>query len=143
MALSLEDVLNCDDSKKVELEVPEWKGSVYIRVLPGDLLGEFQALAMRTKEDPRCYSEMVLLMCSFALCDEDGKRLVPKGKEGALAKKSGVALNRVFSAAIELNKIEDDAVDDLEKNSSAIHSDDSGSVSPSPSDTPSENSNDE
>jgi len=128
VGLSKDDILNCDDVDKVEIDVPEWNGKVHIRVLTGAQLGEFQALCMRAREDPKHYKDLLVCLASLSLCDESGNRLIPEGQRGALALKSGAALKRIFDAAIDLNKIDEDAVDELEKNSRADQNADSGSA---------------
>jgi len=113
--LSAKDILNCSDETLEKITVPEWGGDVYIRTLTGserdgwelyyqDQLSKTNNVNVRAK------------LAGLTLCDETGKRLFSDGQLAQLGAKSGKALDRVYSAAIALNKISEDEIKALEKN---------------------------
>src|SRR5688572_16771684 len=103
-----------DDLPRREIKIPEWGNkSVFIRTLSAGERDQFEASLTDRTTNIRA---RLAVMC---LCDEDGSPLFTQDKVEALAKKSGKALDRVFDAAIHLNKISKEDVEELEKNSPA------------------------
>ena len=58
----------------------------------------------------------MLLLCAATICDDQGVRMFTNKQVGDLSKKSGHALDRVFTVAQRVNKITDDEIEELEKN---------------------------
>lgn len=136
MALNREEILKANDLPAPErLEVPEWGGEVYVRVMTGVERDAWEAASMRMVGRGR-KREMVpklenarARLCAICLCDEKGDRLFSDQDVMALGKKSAAALDRVLTVAQRVNGITQADVDELEGNSGADQSGDSGSGS--------------
>ena len=109
------------------VEVPEWGGTAHVRVMSGKLRDRFEAEYSRDKSNIRAR------LATYTLCDEAGKLLFAENQVDQVGEFSGVALDRVFTAAIKINAIGAADVAELEKNSDAIPSDSSASGSPASS----------
>lgn len=108
MPLSKKQILEAKDIKTKELQVPEWDGSVYLRVISGADRDVFEQAFSEKKMD--AFRTRFLVM---TLCDSDGEKLFTADEVDALNKKSSVVLNRIFDAAWELNAFTPAAVESL------------------------------
>ncbi|MCC6797715.1 MAG: hypothetical protein IT366_21560 [Candidatus Hydrogenedentes bacterium] len=110
--LSKSDIANKQDARKWEtVDVPEWGGSVNVRVMTAN---ERDMLEVRFK-DQRIGSR-AYLACMLC-CDENGVDLFSDEDLPMLEKKSASSLNRIFEVALRLNGMTDEAVAEMEKNS--------------------------
>jgi hypothetical protein len=98
MGLSREAILAARRNRKpVRLEVPEWGGDVWVKVLSA----EDQAnLAEEGQEGSLSVPMKVLVAC---LCDEEGTRLFSDEDAAELAKEDAPVIMRVFSFAAKTN----------------------------------------
>ena len=107
--LSREDILGIDDLKREEVAVPEWGGSVYVRVMSGtekdwweaanfDDGGEILPLRQRLLN-------MRARMAVVTVCDEAGTSLFTLADMDVLARKCAPALDRIWEVATRLNRI--------------------------------------
>mgnify|MGYP001405693506 CR=1 FL=1 len=108
--LGREDILAADDTRTVDVEVPEWGGVVRLRVMTGAARQAFLRAASKRAGDDDGLVEALIVACAV---DEHGQRIFSPDDVPALREKSGAALQRVFAAAAELNGLTDDAVDRL------------------------------
>lgn len=125
--LTREDILHADDFKRELVQVPEWGGSVYVRVLSGlerDQL-ELEIRSSTLGDSPK--RQIRALYCAAAICDGSNRRLFSDSDIDALGAKSGVALDRVWKVAVRINKVTDDDVEELAKNSEPSRADTSAS----------------
>jgi len=102
--LSAEQILSARDFETKEVKVPEWKGSVLVRVLTeGDYMDWIRA-SRETEVDAS------IDLFVRAVCDEDGDLLFTHDAAEALRGKSIKAMNRVVEGAMEINglKIQDE-----------------------------------
>jgi len=113
--LSAAQILAATDLKYADVDMPEWGGIVRIRVLTGRERNtlERETTGSDGKVTP-LFREKLLVRC---LCDESNKPLFQPEQVSALSEKNGVAINKVFEAAMRLNGFTKDTVEDLEKNS--------------------------
>lgn len=97
------------DIHKELVAVPDWGGDVYVRVLT---VGE----RLRCEDHAGTDAERVIYFCSISMCGEDGLSLY--GPEGLkeLGKKSGYALMAVRDAALRVNKMTKEDVEEVKKN---------------------------
>jgi len=98
--LSRDDILNASDIEMVSVDVPEWGGTVNVKMMSGHERDAFEASIAG--------KEMVDFRAKFAvavLCDESGEALFTPQDIKVLTKKSAVALDRVFEAGKKLNRI--------------------------------------
>lgn len=109
--LTREQILGAADFKVEEVPVPEWGGSVFVRTLSAGERDRWELYLLEGKrEDVRA------TLAARAACDAEGKLLFEPADIKALSAKSAAALSRIFDAAIKLNKVSKDDVEELEKN---------------------------
>lgn len=109
--LSRDSILAAKDFETETVEVPEWGGSVCVRMMSGRERDRFEADQRR---DP--YRDIRARLAAATLCDEAGALLFTPADIEALAAKSSKALDRVFDAAVRINKLSAADVEDLAKN---------------------------
>lgn len=126
--LTASQILAANDVKVEPVDVPEWGGTVYVRVLRGTDRDQFEEWINKEKDRSVRCRFLVL-----TLCDEKGSLLFTPEQVAALGEKSGEVLGRVFDKAWDLNYLSPKKVDELGKDSPSGQSDGSTSVSPSPS----------
>lgn len=115
--LSAEAILKADDiGERVKVDVPEWDGFVYIRVMSGVDRDRWELRVEKGVDSPST-ANIRASLCAVTMCDENGKRLFTDNQINALGEKSAKALDRVFTKAREVNKISDSDIEELEKNS--------------------------
>jgi hypothetical protein len=121
--LSREQILEADDLKIEEMEIPEWGGSIFVRVMTGAERNQFvkDILELEDNDD----LAVRIKLCSIVVVDNLGKKLFTEDDIEALSGKSSKVLDRVYRKAEVLNCIEDAGV--LEKNSETTRSEDSTS----------------
>ncbi len=108
--LTAEQILNLNDCKLQEVEIPEWQGSVFVRTMDGKTRDWFEA-ELR-KPNPQNIRAKV---ASATICDSDGKLLFTESQIDQLAKKNYSALDRIAVAAVEVNEITEAAIENLKK----------------------------
>ena len=113
--LSREQILAAQDLASEEISVPEWGGTVRVRMMTGaerDALGA-TLLGADKKVDMSQYRIRLLAAC---LVDEAGQPLFGPDEVGLLGAKSGVALDRVYRVAERLNDVGAGAVEAVQGN---------------------------
>lgn len=115
MTLTAKDILGAADiSEPVKLEIPEWKGHVFIKLMTGSERDEWEmelGKAARTGK-----ANVRATLCALTACDEAGERLFTIDQIDELGKKSGVALDRIFARAQRINKLSKSDLEELEGN---------------------------
>jgi hypothetical protein len=130
--LSKDDILKADDLPTRDVDVPEWGGIVRVRALSGSDRDEYDASMLRPQPDgtvQRVAGSRAKLV-SLAVVKDNGDPMFNEFDIGRLAQKSANALDRVVTAVVELSALSDETVGELEGNSDAAPSGDSGSTSP-------------
>jgi hypothetical protein len=123
--LTAEQILALDDLPRKEVFVAEWNTAVFIRTMTAGERDAWEAAVTRSRD-----KDVRARLIAQTVCDADGKLLFTREQIPALSAKSGVALSRLFDAAIKLNRVLPADVAELEKNSDASPSDGSSSSSP-------------
>jgi hypothetical protein len=108
--LNRDSILGANDLKTVDLEVPEWGGTVRIRTMTGIARQEYYRSTAAKDGTPKNVMEALIVACAV---DEKGNPLFTSADLNALAQKSSIAINRVFESAAELNGLTQKAVDDI------------------------------
>lgn len=108
-------ILAAQDLAHEDVAVPEWGGTVRVRMLSGAERDAFIA-GMVDAEGKADLADYRTRLLSFALVGEDGARLFTNADVASLAGKSAPAIDRVFAVADRLNRIGNAAVDAAEKN---------------------------
>ena len=109
--LTRDQILQADDLKHIDVDVPEWGGQVRVKVLSMRERIRFQDAA-RTKDGKTPENIMELLVVACAI-DEKGEPLFKPEDVAALGEKSSEAVRKVFDKAMDLNGMNEKSVDDL------------------------------
>jgi hypothetical protein len=117
--LTAEKILKAQDLSELEkVDVPEWGDFVYVRKMNGMERDRWELMTSKAVEKPMGANVRASL-CAMTICDEKGKRLFTDNQMSALGAKSAIALDRIFAVSKDLNKLNDDDIEELEKNSLA------------------------
>lgn len=109
----------------VPVDVPEWKGRVYIRRMTSEERDEFERENLNLKEAFDQDAPRVAVMRNLrarlvakVLCNAKGERLYPDFLEGArkIARRSAAVVDRLFGLASELNVLRQEDVEKLAGN---------------------------
>jgi hypothetical protein len=125
--LTKDQILAAADMAPTELPVPEWGGSVFIRVMTGTERDAFEQSILDSKKGGGMVNVRARLAVRV-LCDETGGRIFTDADAVALGAKSGKALDRIFDSAQKVNGIGNKEVEELSGNSAAAQSGDSTSI---------------
>ncbi len=122
--LNLEQIKAADDKKTVDVDCPEWGGSVRLRSINGDERDELEAWSTSKKgEGSRGFRAFLVGMTAI---DEAGDPLF-NGQAAELFKvKNAKTVERLFSTALKLTGLNNDDVEVIVKNSDEAPVSDSG-----------------
>jgi hypothetical protein len=118
MPLTKEQILSAKDCQTETVDVPEWGGSVLVRVMTGTQRDRFEAALLKDRSD-----NIRARLAACTICDDAGHLLFSEADILSLGDKNGSALTRVWEVAVRLNGIGNDDVEALAGNSKAIPSD--------------------
>jgi len=126
--LTRESILSAPDVDIEYVQVPEWKGGLYVRNLSGTQRDAFEnACAKARRGGALDVRGLMTRYVVLTACDADGTAVFTDADVDALNAKSARALSRVFDAAQRVNAMTDEDVENLLGNSGSDPSDDSGS----------------
>ena len=124
--LTRDGILEREDIQTVEVECPEWGGTVRVRGMSGVERDKFEASLIVEDDTPsqkkgrRRRAEVKTSMdnvraklCAWCMVDENGQRLFTDADVAALGKKSAAPLDRVYDTASRLSGITEDDVEEL------------------------------
>lgn len=120
-------ILAASDLPHEDVEVPEWGGSVRVRMMTGLERDQFRAAI--ASEDGIPVGKFAAALLAVTCIDEGGERLFSMEDIEALQAKSAASIDGPAAVAMRLNGLAGRAVEDAQKNSSSDQSDDSGSGS--------------
>jgi hypothetical protein len=114
MVLNRAAILSADDAaSSLELvEIPEWNGAAFVRVMTGTQRDRLEALHSKNPGD-----NFRARIVAATLCDASGNLLFSEADVPALGAKSSAVLDRLSEVAIRVNKIGKRDIAELEKNS--------------------------
>jgi len=116
--LTKDQILQADDIRKEQVEVPEWAGSVWVKTMSGKERDQLESSIIDTSGE-RNMEHLRAKVVALSVVDEEGNRLFSFEDALELTKKSARALDRVFSVAQRLSGFTPKDVEELSKNSSA------------------------
>jgi hypothetical protein len=121
MLLNRDAILNVNDIKIQEVDVPEWGGKVLVKTLSGSERDSFEAsIVTGIGANAKMSTENIRAkLVVRSIVGEDGKRFFSDSDAEILSKKSAAALDRIFAVASKLSGVGDDEIKDLVKNSEA------------------------
>jgi hypothetical protein len=97
--LSFSDIMATDDRELVKVEIPQWKGHVYIRTLSALEAIEFQQHLSNPAKKQHAMTRIVTL----CVADSKGNRLLTDDKTSEFAKKNVKVFVVLQDKALELN----------------------------------------
>lgn len=121
-------ILGAADLKHEDVEVPQWGGTVRVRMMSGRERDEFRSALAEEGTVPVGRFSAALLAATCV--DEGGVRLFTMEDMEALQAKSAKSLDAPAAVAMRLNGLGGAAVEEAVKNSESGQSGDSGSDSP-------------
>jgi hypothetical protein len=127
--LSKSAILGAQDLKHEDVPVPQWGGTVRVRVMNGIERDEFRA-AIASESGSVPVGQFSAALLAATCVDENGARLFTMEDIKALQAKSATSLDAPAAAAMRLNGLGNTAVEAAAKNSASGQSGDSGSDSP-------------
>ncbi len=127
-ALSRAAILAANDRPLTPVDVPEWGGSVFVRVMSGAERDSYESGLVGADGKSRDMRNLRARLVVRVACDEAGARLFADEDADALGSKNADALDRIFTAAVRLNQIGAAQVADLGKDSAPTAPGASGSV---------------
>lgn len=138
--LTREQIEAIDDmtAQMVEVDVPEWGGSAFIRPLEVGELDDYSNKVMRARQKGEGLANFRAELVAKCLCDAKGVRLYSDAEVAILAKKNGVVVNRLYEVCDKINDIAPKKIEDVAGNSHAGRSDSSSSDLPATSSAPSD-----
>lgn len=114
MSLTREQILASNDTKLMERDVPEWGGSVFIRIMS---VGERDAYenewSLSKHKGMPDFRTKFLVKC---LCDKDGNRLFTEADIAVLREKSADLMSALWDDAMKYNRLRGDSVEEAGKN---------------------------
>lgn len=139
--LTKDSIFKAEDITKEWIDIPEWKGGLYIKVLSGGERDAFEEGMFKSNDMgnfTRNLENMRARLIAFAAVDVNNKPIFDStlkydvqgklyGDIAELGKKSSIVLDRMYTVAQRLNKLRKEDIDDLTKNSLPDQSEDSTS----------------
>jgi hypothetical protein len=112
MQLTRDQIFAAEDLTTVAVEVPEWGGTVFVRMMTAGERDRFETdLLEHPGQDVRAR------LAAATACDESGQLLFTPADIGTLTRKGAAAMTRLFAASAKLNRITAKDVEELAGNS--------------------------
>jgi hypothetical protein len=129
--LTKNDIFKVEDIVKEYVDIPEWNGGLYIKVLSGEERDAFEEGMFKSNDMgdfTRNLKNMRAKLIAFAAVDVNNKPIFDSilkydiqgklyGDVADLGKKSSIVLDRMYTVAQRLNKLRKEDIEDLTKNS--------------------------
>ena len=112
--LDADKILSADDITIEPINLEEWGGKAFIRVMSGTERDSWEVYAQKQINSDKV--NMRARLAVICLCDDKGARIFKDNQTAELAKKSSIVLDRIYEAAVKLNKIGAADLEALEKN---------------------------
>lgn len=117
-------ILGAVDVELQRVDVPEWHGFVFLGQLTLEqrlhFLNEMQSILAAVKDDPvnsnKRHNDMQMLLLVWSLVDASGGKLFSESDVESLAKKSPVAIGRLYDEILTFNGFKVESVEDEAKN---------------------------
>lgn len=116
--LGREAIFAVNDLQTEDVEVPEWGGTVRVKGLTGTERDSFEESCISGKGKQASFkmSNIRAKLVAKTVVDEEGNSIFKEADVEALGRKSGSALDRVFTVAQRLSGITKEDIEELEKN---------------------------
>ena len=111
--LTADAIFAANDQNLVAVQVPEWNGTVHIRVCSVGEMEAYQREFAEKREGMEQWRAKLLVRC---LCDSTGKPLFTAEQVEKLGSKSVKVMSRLFDLAMKHNAVTNEDVEALAKN---------------------------
>ncbi|OHV42179.1 hypothetical protein BBK14_11190 [Parafrankia soli] len=113
--LTRDAILGADDAAHVDVECPEWGGTVRLRSITGAQRDQFEQSCLLQKGKERRVNMRGARARLIALCavDEHGGKLFGDDDVAALGRRNAKPLDRLYDAATKLCGLSEDDMDEL------------------------------
>lgn len=129
---SLRDaILTVNDLEQREIRIDGWDFPVNVRVISGRERQQLVEKWGQVKDDEAAMQDLLPFVCALCLVDADGSRPFDPNEQvdlDLLKGKGARQLEEVYHAAMRINGMEDDALDEAVANFQEPQSDGSGST---------------
>lgn len=126
--LTKEDIINVVDVSTEKVDIPEWKGCVYVKTMTGAERDAFEQRVHDQKANNKInITGIRSLLLALTICDDAGKNLFSKDEVDKLDKKSAKVISNIFEISQRMNGIGEQEIDELAKNSLSVQKEDIGS----------------
>ena len=125
--LNKDQIKTVPDIETLDVEVPEWGGTVRLKSLTGAERDRFEAGVVQGQGKSATVNMQNLRakLVAQSVIGEDGKPLFTEADANWLGEKSAKALNRLFNAAQQLSGLSESDVKELAGNFTAARSESS------------------
>ena len=117
---SLRDaILAADDLEREEVTVEGWEFPVFVRVISGRERQQLVEKWQQVKDDEAAQQDLLPFVCALCLVDQEGSRPFDPAEPGdldLLKSKGARQLESIYHAAMRLNGMEDDSLDEAVAN---------------------------
>lgn len=132
--LSRDEILGADDLHREEVQVPEWKGAVWVRVMAGVERDWLDAASLNDQGEVKSVQDRLAnyrgRLVALCACDEQGTSLFTLPDAEGLGRKAAKALDRIVDVAQRLNAMTTADVEQLTGELKNAPDSASGSTSP-------------
>lgn len=102
--LTADDIFAVDDSELTPYDVPQWGGTIYIRVMNAEEAISFSELTA----DPARRKQAMLRLVTMCCCNEKGEQLFRPDQVEKLKKKSVKVFLGIQNKIFEINSMRDE-----------------------------------
>ena len=114
--LTLNEILAIQDCDIQSVDVKEWNGKVYVRVMNAKERSEIEELFLNVKDKKKGVGSFRKEIVKRCWVNKDGSRFVPDdATANLLMEKNSNAIETIFEASCELNGFRNKDVDTLKK----------------------------
>lgn len=119
--LTKDQILGLDDRDYVEIEVPQWEGTVRLGTMTAHDRDTFESQFVGAEKLPearknKLYMDLRARFLAKCIVGEDGKRLFTNADIKELSGRSAPVINLLFNEARKLNGLTQADVEELEGN---------------------------
>jgi len=119
--LTREQILEADDIKREEIDVPEWGGKILVQTMNSKDRDRWEE---KQVNDP--YNNIRASLIAKMVVDEAGERVFTNKDIEALGAKSSGPMAKIFKICQDMNGLTKEDIDKLEKNSESDQNESSG-----------------